>query len=630
MKIIIIPIGGIGERFQNAGYKLPKPLINVAGKPIVHWLIESLDLTNINMIYIPYNKHLKKYRFEDNLIHCFPHIKFKFMCLEHATNGAAETVKNILEYYNLQLVDDTQVACIDSDIFFTTNVLKMWDGSNTIFTFNDCSNQSIYSYVKLDGDKIIDIKEKQKISSNACCGIYAFNSIRELYESCVHIILNNINQKGEFYISCIIGHMLSLNKIFYNKIILKDEYHCLGTPLQIKMLPDKLSSINKKRYCFDLDNTLVTFPKISNDYTSVEPIQQNIDILKKIKLYGNTIIIYTARNMKTYNGNVGKACANIGKITFDTLEKFNIPYDEIYFGKPMADFYIDDLAVSSYENLEKIIGFYEINTPSRHYNNVEIDQIDIIKKSSDNLEGEIFYYKSLKQMEKITKYFPVFIDCDTNNKWYTIEKINGITISKLYLSEELTFDTLNNLMDVLAEIQLSYECDQSGINIYENYSNKIINRYTNYDFTKFNNHAYIFEMLTTNMKIYETENKGCIKVIHGDPVFTNIFIDIYGKIKFIDMRGKLGNTLTVFGDWLYDWAKLYQSLIGYDEILHNVEIDIIYKNKMIEYFRNKFTTKYSGKDFENLRMITKSLLFTLIPLHNNNKCEKYYDLINCV
>ena len=37
--------------------------------------------------------------------------------------------------------------------------------------------------------------------------------------------------------------------------------------------------------------------------------------------------------------------------------------------------------------------------------------------------------------------------------------------------------------------------------------------------------------------------------------------------------------------------------------------------------------KYSNNDFNNLKIITKSLLFTLIPLHNNEKCKKYYNLI---
>ena len=48
--------------------------------------------------------------------------------------------------------------------------------------------------------------------------------------------------------------------------------------------------------------------------------------------------------MKNNNGNLGSVFKDISKITFDTLEKFDIPYDEIYFGKPWADVYIDDNA----------------------------------------------------------------------------------------------------------------------------------------------------------------------------------------------------------------------------------------------------------------------------------------------
>ncbi len=94
------------------------------------------------------------------------------------------------------------------------------------------------------------------------------------------------------------------------------------------------------------------------------------------------------------------------------------------------------------------------------------------------------------------------------------------------------------------------------------------------------------------------------------------------------MRGKLGNKLTMCGDWLYDWAKIYQSLIGYDEILLSKTINVTYKNKMIKYFKDYFVDHFSQKDFENLKVITKSLLFTLIPLHNNEKCIEYYNLIS--
>jgi capsule biosynthesis phosphatase len=93
-------------------------------------------------------------------------------------------------------------------------------------------------------------------------------------------------------------------------------------------------SFRKMRICFDLDNTLVTYPQVPNDYSTVKPIENMISILRKLKMEGHTIIIYTARRMLTHDGNIGKIIQDIGKQTFDRLEKFNIPYDEIVFGKP--------------------------------------------------------------------------------------------------------------------------------------------------------------------------------------------------------------------------------------------------------------------------------------------------------
>ena len=54
------------------------------------------------------------------------------------------------------------------------------------------------------------------------------------------------------------------------------------------------------------------------------------------------------------------------------------------------------------------------------------------------------------------------------------------------------------------------------------------------------------------------------------------------------MRGKVGETLTIYGDWLYDWAKLYQSLIGYDKILLNKDICKKYELEMKEFFKQYF------------------------------------------
>ena len=42
--ILLIPLGGIGERFSKNGYNLPKALINLFGKPILYYLLDNLYL----------------------------------------------------------------------------------------------------------------------------------------------------------------------------------------------------------------------------------------------------------------------------------------------------------------------------------------------------------------------------------------------------------------------------------------------------------------------------------------------------------------------------------------------------------------------------------------------------------
>ena len=633
-KIVLIPIGGLGTRFKDNDYKRPKTLINLFGEPIIYHLINNLNVDDKTLVYIIYNHEYEKYRFEDMLMKNYPDIHFKFYHLLYNTEGAAETINIALR--NINLTYDLPILCLDSDNFYTEDILKKWNNQNGILYFDDSSKNPIYSYIECDNcEKIIDIKEKEKISNNACCGGYGFSSYKQLLHYTQKILDENFKFKDEFYTSSCIKRMLQDKITFYGVKINKQNYHCLGTPLQLKQFYNNMPNfscynLEKKmktlRFCFDLDNTLVTYPKIPNDYSSVKPIEKTINFVRYLKNFGHIIIIHTARRMKTHKGNLGGVIADIGRVTFDTLEKFDIPYDELYFGKPHAHFYIDDNAVSAYDNLEKEMGFYQDAIKPRDFNSVEKTYIEIYTKRSDNLAGEIYYY--LNTPNEIKDMFPLFIDYDINNTWYSIEKISGLTLSNLYLSELLTFTILESVMKSIKRIQSVKEIDNKNISIYENYKNKLKNRYEKFNYTKFSNSYQTYKTLYEKLEKYENNNKGKISCIHGDTVFTNILINEQEKIKFIDMRGQQGNTLTIYGDWLYDWAKFYQSLLGYDEILLDKEIKVEYKKNMISKFEEIFIDWFSKEDLENLKIITNSLLFTLIPLHNNEKCIKYYNLIS--
>lgn len=101
-----------------------------------------------------------------------------------------------------------------------------------------------------------------------------------------------------------------------------------------------------KRLIFDLDDTLCTTQ--NGDYANATPIQPVIDKLKDYHAQGFTIVINTSRNMRTYEGNVGAINKNTLPIITDWLAKHDIPYDELYVGKPWCGFegfYIDDKAI---------------------------------------------------------------------------------------------------------------------------------------------------------------------------------------------------------------------------------------------------------------------------------------------
>jgi capsule biosynthesis phosphatase len=635
---IIIPLGGLGERFKNDGYILPKPLINIFGKPMIFYVIDNLCLTNKDKLIFIYNKDLNKYGFNNIIKNKYNNVQL--IELNKQTEGSAETILIGLENIDKSLIQNKCVL-LDCDTFYkleNIDILEKYrtQEDNAIFCFNDNQEKPIFSYVKINEKNgfITEIKEKVKISNYANTGCYCFNNGHILKKYCEQVIKKNIREKNEYYTSCVIKEMIEDGHKFVANIIDINNFVCVGTPLQLKIFCSNFeTNFIKKRICFELDDTLVYLIDKKN-YNSVSPIYRNIDYLKFLHNLGHTIIIYTSRGMKKYKNNEGLAIKNIAQITFETLEKYNIPYDEIYFGKPDADFYIDNLNINGCDDLEKTIGFYKTHIQERYFNNILTKKMDIItKKSNDKkLLGEIYYYKNIPK--ELKQYFPLFIDNGEN--WYSIEKIKGITMSYLYVNESLSEEVFVKYLNIFKNIHMCQKNKNSldsklelDINIYDNYSKKIEIRYTtNYDlYSKYKNSKEIYDDLLQYFNNYEKNNNGIKGIIHGDAVMSNCIIDENNNFKLIDMRGKIYNTCTIYGDIFYDYAKIYQSLIGYDEILLDKIISNEYRQKMINIFFKYILENYDEKYIDIIKNITNSLLFTLLPLHNDRKCDDFYKLI---
>jgi capsule biosynthesis phosphatase len=108
------------------------------------------------------------------------------------------------------------------------------------------------------------------------------------------------------------------------------------------------------RLCFDIDGTIAELRSFGQYYDEVAPKEGAVSTLRRLRNEGHYIILHTARGMESNNANLGKVIAKQSKMLFEWLEKYHIPYDEVYFGKPSADVYIDDkgLKFEEWRNLK--------------------------------------------------------------------------------------------------------------------------------------------------------------------------------------------------------------------------------------------------------------------------------------
>jgi len=642
MKYIIL-CGDIGN--QNINYSLPKPLNLIQGKYMIEYVIESIPA---NEIFIIYNIFLDEYNFKELLINKYKFIKFNFSQVDYITRGDVETaliginnfIKIIGDNDNIIFIgnDNLHNFCKKIPIFENDFIGYNIDYSNKSHNYNSC-------FMRIENNQIAHIEENNKISNFYCCGLYGFKNINNFIKYALILFENSVNKftfselynliiknngKIEPYFIEKTQHIGAYNEIINNILI---SYPCTAvnqlnkkiilskdTGSYNELINNNIFTKQKLRICFDLDNTLVTYPTIVGDYSTVKPINNNITLLKNLKNDGHEIIIYTARRMKTHNGNVGKVIKDIAAVTIDTLEKFNIDYDELIFGKPIADIYIDDRAINPYINDISYFGlFYDTDKfisnkiKNNKYNKIKKCDEYVIKTGPyDILKGELYYYQNIPN--ELENYFPKLYNYNKNNNYIElkINYIEGIPLYYLYKNNLLTCKHIDELFDILNQfhshkdkIIITYE------NIKNIYIKKLKNRFninkSDYSFEDSDNVLYdIIEGIKANFSPVISS------MIHGDFWFSNIILTYDNHYKCIDMRGIIDNILTLNGDIYYDYGKLYQSILGYDLILNNnINNNNEYICSMKNYFLNKCHSK--GLNIKYLKYVTKSLVFGTLP-----------------
>ena len=234
---VVITMGGLGSRFRKAGYTVPKYMIEAKGKTLFEWSLISLE---------GYTDRVDKYVFlamEDETVDVEGFVRgkcaelgitnYELILLDHLTDGQATTAllankywdpKHALLVYNI----DTYVEAGEMN----WQELK---GDGFIPCFQAPGDH--WSFVRLDdAGRVVEIKEKQRISPYCTLGAYYFKTC-ELYETLYHEYYDVPRDdlvNGEKYIAPLYDYLLSKGGDIYISDIAPERVHVLGTPEELE------------------------------------------------------------------------------------------------------------------------------------------------------------------------------------------------------------------------------------------------------------------------------------------------------------------------------------------------------------------------------------------------------------
>ncbi len=205
---IVIPLAGEGKRFQEVGYTVPKPFIDIYGKSMIQRVVESL---NIDAIYtfIVRKEHVQEYsRFE--IFKRISKNNYDIIVLNKITEGAACTTLLAKEYINNN--NELIIANADQIIEWCPteflNHARKFDGC--ILTFK--ANHPKWSYAKINNELVVEVAEKKVISDMATVGVYYWKYGSDYVKYAEQMINKNIRTNNEFYVCPIYNEAILDNK----------------------------------------------------------------------------------------------------------------------------------------------------------------------------------------------------------------------------------------------------------------------------------------------------------------------------------------------------------------------------------------------------------------------------------
>jgi len=234
---IVIPMAGHGSRFSKAGYKDPKPLISVNGKPMIQLVIENLKPSREHrFIFICQGEHLKNYPLRTLLEETAPGCKI--IEVNQVTEGSACTVLLAKDYINNQ--DQLMIANCDQylDVDMDEYLAILDDPSADALIMTMKADDNKWSFIKLnEKNEITLVVEKEVVSDEATVGIYNYQKGSDFIRSAEQMIMKEFRVNNEFYVAPAYNEMIQDGKKinYFNVGELGQGMYGLGTPEDLEI-----------------------------------------------------------------------------------------------------------------------------------------------------------------------------------------------------------------------------------------------------------------------------------------------------------------------------------------------------------------------------------------------------------
>jgi len=234
---IVLPIAGKGNRFAQAGFTLPKPLIPIHSKPMIEVVANNVrPLRPHRFVFLALQEHLDNTNMVEVLRRIAPGCVI--IPVVTVTEGAACTVllaKNIINSDDpLMLANSDQWVDIDINDYLAVMDSQQADGLIMTMWANDPK----WSYIRFsDAGEICEVVEKQVVSNEATVGIYNYRRGADFVRAAEAMITKNLRVNNEFYVAPAYNGMLAegLKIIFYNVGKEADGMYGLGIPSDLEL-----------------------------------------------------------------------------------------------------------------------------------------------------------------------------------------------------------------------------------------------------------------------------------------------------------------------------------------------------------------------------------------------------------